>query len=160
MFPSFLHPFIVRFLPSWYRIHHNLRAAKKLISPIVRDYVKAKAAGRPDTDDKTLLLWMVDSASTASERDPEKLAHRQLLLSLGSIHTTTMATAHAFYDLCAHPEYFAPLREEIEEVLTADGGWTKQTLTKMRKLESFMTESQRINPPSLCKRNPTLPLFF
>ena len=94
---------------------------------------------------ETPALW------NENEANPNKLAHRQLLLSLASIHTTGMATTHTLYDLAAHPEYIAEMREEIESTLIEDGGMTKQTLSKFRKLESLMKESQRLNPPSYCK---------
>ena len=48
------------------------------------------------------------------------------------------------YDLAIHPEYVAPLREEIEGFVLTDG-WKKQTLMKMWKLDSFIKESLRIH---------------
>lgn len=62
-----------------------------------------------------------------------------------------MTAAQTLFDLIARPEYIEPLREEILEALDTDGGWKKTTLTKMRKLDSFMKESQRFNGPSLSK---------
>jgi Cytochrome P450 len=49
------------------------------------------------------------------------------------------------YDLAVHPEYHAPLREEIE-TLVAEEGWKKSTVMKMRKLDSFLKESIRMHP--------------
>jgi hypothetical protein len=94
------------------------------------------------------LQWMMDTG-IGEEQRPEKLAHRQLILILASVDTTTRAGAHAIYDMCARPEYFEPLREEIETVLREDGGWGKPTLTKMRKLDSFLRESQRLSPANI-----------
>ena len=51
---------------------------------------------------------------------------------------------HALYHLAASPELLQPLREEVEAVIANDG-WTKAAMGKMRKLDSFMRESQRIN---------------
>ena len=45
--------------------------------------------------------------------------------------------------MAAEPRYIAPLREEIERVIQEEG-WTKVAMTKMRKLDSFMRESQRL----------------
>ncbi|KAI2603773.1 hypothetical protein GGR54DRAFT_622271 [Hypoxylon sp. NC1633] len=59
-----------------------------------------------------------------------------------------MSAAHAIYDLCAYPEYFPPLREELNMVLESSGGWTKPVIPKFRKLDSFLKESQRINLPA------------
>jgi cytochrome P450 len=52
---------------------------------------------------------------------------------------------HAFYYLATYPEYMQPLREEVEEVVKSEG-WTKDGLDQMHKLDSFIKESQRLNP--------------
>ena len=61
------------------------------------------------------------------------------------MQTITMA----LYDLVAHPEYIEPIREEIESIIAEDG-WSKASIMKMKKLESFMKESQRYSPLALC----------
>jgi cytochrome P450 len=151
MMPTFLHPFMVWALPSWYRVHNDLKTAKKLIVPLVKEHAVSIAAGSEKGDD-TVLKWMMGMAQNANEADPNKLAHRQLLLSLASIHTTGMATTHTIYDLAANPQYIPEMRGEVEDVLISDGGWDKQTLSKFKKIESLMKESQRLNPPSYCKQ--------
>ena len=149
MTPSFLHPIVIWVLPSSYRVHDSLRVAKELITPLVNERRQAQATGNPDyKKPNDMLQWLMDAA-VGDEARPDKLAHRMLLLSLAGIHTTTNAATHTLYDLCAHPEFFAPLREEMEEVLNTDEGWDKGSLTKLRKLDSFMMESQRFNPPAL-----------
>lgn len=151
--PKWMHPVVANCLPSYWRVHANLRSAKKTIIPIVLERRAKEAENDPDyVKPSDMLQWMMDAANPNDGR-PEKLAHRQLLLSLASIHTTTMSALHGLYDLCAHPEYFEPLREEAKQVLAEDGGWKKTTLNKMRKLDSFLKESQRFNPPSLLAFN-------
>jgi len=151
--PKWTHPFVANLLPSYWRVHANLKTAKKVIIPIVEERRAKEAENDPDyVKPSDMLQWMMDAAN-ANDGQPHKLAHRQLLLSLASIHTTTMSAAHALYDLCAHPQYFEPLREEARQVLAEDGGWQKTTLNKMRKLDSFLKESQRLNPPSLLAFN-------
>jgi hypothetical protein len=49
----------------------------------------------------------------------------------------------AIYNLAAKPSHIEPLREEIESVL-AEECWTKQALTKMKRLDSCLRESQRL----------------
>lgn len=145
--PKFVHPIVAHCLPSYWRLHSNLRTAKRIISPMVNQRRADQAKNDPSYEKPNdLLQWMMDAANE-NDGQPDKLSHRQLLLSLASIHTTTMSAAHTMYDLCAHPEYFEPLRQEALEVLREDGGWKKTTLNKMRKLDSFLKESQRVNPP-------------
>ncbi|KAF7513027.1 hypothetical protein GJ744_011293 [Endocarpon pusillum] len=59
-----------------------------------------------------------------------------------------MTTAHSLYDMIARPEYLEPLREEIKQVMEEDGGWQKTTISKMRKMDSFVKEAQRMSPAS------------
>lgn len=153
MLPAYLHRFIAPLLPTYWRVRANLETAKRIICPIVRERQAAnnEKSGHNGTGD--LLQWMMDMGN-ASESSPDKLAHRQLLLSLAAVHTSSMSAAHAIYDLCRYPEFFAPLREELESILESSGGWAKPVIPKFRKLDSFLKESQRINPPASCKFTP------
>jgi cytochrome P450 len=104
-----------------------------------------------DAKDMNLLNWMLEIASP-QESKPSDLAHLEVVMSLASIHTSQMNAVHVLYDLAAHPQYVQELRDEIKEVLTEDGNWMqwkKASFYKLKKLDSFMRESQRLNPPSL-----------
>lgn len=59
-----------------------------------------------------------------------------------------MTLTNALYDLAAHPEYVPVLREEIDRISTQEPGGQlrKKTMPKLRKLDSFIKESQRIHP--------------
>lgn len=83
------------FLPPAYKVQSNLRLAKRIIGPMVRER-RAKAESGDPTWERPddLLQWMIEAANE-NDGTPDKLAHRQLLLSLASIHTTTMSAAHA-----------------------------------------------------------------
>ncbi|MCJ1241081.1 hypothetical protein MMC14_009085 [Varicellaria rhodocarpa] len=146
-FPPYLRPFVAAVLPATWKVRAHLRTAKKIIVPIINAGRKAEKEDPRYEKPSTLLQWMMDAANE-DEGKPHKLAHRQLLLSLAAIHTTTMAASHAIYDLCSMPELFEPLREEIVEVLEHDRAWLKQGLNKMRKMDSFLRESQRFSPSS------------
>ena len=63
---------------------------------------------------------------------------------------------HALYNLAAYTQYIEPLREEVEEVVAAEG-WSKASLGKMRKLDSFLKESMRLADGSL-RECPHVPL--
>ena len=56
----------------------------------------------------------------------------------------SQAFTHALYHLAANPEYVEPLREEVERMVSKEG-WTKASLDKMIKVDSFLKESQRFN---------------
>jgi hypothetical protein len=55
------------------------------------------------------------------------------------------------YDLIAYQEYIQPLRDEIVAVVKEDGSLKKTSLTKLKLLDSFMKETQRLNPVSIGK---------
>jgi hypothetical protein len=69
-----------------------------------------------------------------------------------------MAAWHVMFDLACRPEYIQPLRDEIDKVITEDGQAAdedgslklkKTSMTKLRKLDSFLKESHRLSPPGL-----------
>jgi hypothetical protein len=48
------------------------------------------------------------------------------------------------YDLTMRrPEYIAPLREEVR-LITEKYGWTKDSISKMVKVDSFIKETMRV----------------
>jgi len=59
-----------------------------------------------------------------------------------------MTLTNILYDLAAHPEYQEVLREEIARISAEEpsGQLRKKTMPKLRKLDSFIKESQRVNP--------------
>ena len=155
LFPMWTHHLVSWLLPSTYRSHRYIRNAKRLLIPEIQRRRQAAAAGKPSADnnnnDNDLLSWMLEIASEA-EGDAASLAHLEVVMSLASIHTSQMNAVHVLYDLVARPEYFEPIRAEIEEISKKDGEWEKwekSSFTKLRKLDSFMRESQRFNPPTL-----------
>ncbi len=51
---------------------------------------------------------------------------------------------HALFWLAGHPEWAAILREEVKHVIGLEG-WSKASISKLWKLDSFLKESQRID---------------
>ncbi|KAF2477644.1 cytochrome P450 [Lindgomyces ingoldianus] len=158
MFPPWLHPIVAWLVPARYRVRRNLKTAERIIGPLMdkhRDALKRKAAGESIEEDDTLLNWMMDNGNEKENRLFE-MATRQSILTLASIHTTSMGVANMLFDLCAHPEWFPVLREEIQQVEKElgklgerEGAGAKQWLPKLEKMDSFFVESQRFNPPIL-----------
>ena len=144
------HRLISGFLPSSWITHFYLRRAKKLLVPIVEERVSDQTspiAGyeRP----RDLLQYMIEGAE-GDDRQPERLAHLQSMVNLAGIYTTSMAITHAIHDLCELEGYVKVLREEFEGVLLNDGGWQGATHEKLPKMNSFLKESQRFAPATLC----------
>lgn len=141
-------------LPCSWEITRNYKKAIGILIPYI-NYRKsvlseraAEIAQTRRTEFPDVLQYLIERAQGA-DAEPKALAAMVLSLSLASNHTTSMALVEALYDLCAHPEYQDELREEVKSAIASDAGWKKTTLLKMRKLDSFIKESQRMHPPSI-----------
>ena len=148
LFPLFMRPLAALLVPAVWNVHKNLRLAKKALIPIIDQRREAEKSNVDHQKPDDFLQWMMDAA-VGDDGTSEKLAHRQLITFLGAAHTSTMAGTHACYDLAAMPEYVEPLRDEISGLLNEDGGWGPNTPSKMRKMDSFLRESQRVNPQAI-----------
>ena len=60
------------------------------------------------------------------------------------------AFTQALFFLATNAQYIEPLREEVKGIIAKDG-WSKASLGKMRKLDSFLKECQRIEGIGVCK---------
>lgn len=143
-YPAFLRPFAYPWQASVKRLRVHVQNAKECLVPVF-------AARTENTNGKFLDMaqWMVDSAR-GTDRNPEVLTLKMLFLTLASVHTSSMTVTHALFDLCAMPEYVQQLREEVREIV-GKYGWTREGIHKLKKLDSFLKESQRMNHPGLCK---------
>ena len=158
MFPPWTHPIVAHLIPARYKIKSNLRTAQRILAPLMdkhNDAIRRRQAGEHVEEEDTLLNWMMDNGTEAEKR-VDNMSTRQAILTLASIHTTSMTVTNILFDLCAHPEWFPVLREEIDDITQKLGpigsgpdSGSKQWLPRLEKLDSFFIESQRVNPPIL-----------
>jgi cytochrome P450 len=73
--------------------------------------------------------------------DATRITYEILAIWFGSVHATAITLTQALTDLCHHPEYLQPLRDEI-----ASDEWTKliKDARGMPRLDSFLKESSRL----------------
>lgn len=86
----------------------------------------------------------------------EDMAARQCILRLASIHTTATTVANVLFDLIEHPEWFVVLKDEIDDNVRRNGELgqgmpIKSWLQQLEKMDSFILESQPMNPAILCE---------
>ncbi|KAJ0158966.1 Ent-kaurene oxidase [Colletotrichum tanaceti] len=153
-------PWVLPFLPEVRHMRRALHKANEWMRPLVDEVLlrgegalvgeKPVQPGAPGA----FVSWMMKYLSVR-DRNSETMGTNQMLLSFAAIHTTSTTTTFALYDLLSRPEYIQPLREEIEQVMAEDGTendeegrpfLSKVSFSKLKKLDSFIKESQRTSP--------------
>ncbi|KAK7750955.1 hypothetical protein SLS62_007088 [Diatrype stigma] len=135
--PAPLRRFVAPLIPQRNRIFRQRAAVRDLLFP------PSEQAHVAAEEEPSVMKLLVESGK---DTDPDRLTARLLLLTAAALHTSSMAITHAVFDLCAMPEYIEPLRSEARAALAQDNGeWQFSTLKKLRRLDSFLKESQRVN---------------
>ncbi|KAJ9144520.1 Gibberellin cluster-C20-oxidase [Pleurostoma richardsiae] len=150
MYPRASRKIVHWFLPECRQLRAELEESRRVVLPVIEDRRKAREAAAasgetiPYFDDA--LDWAdQEAAAKGITYDP---ATFQLILSLAAIHTTTDLIEQVMLDLAQHPTLFQALRNEIVNVLRANG-WKKTALYNMKLLDSVIKESQRMKPSSI-----------
>ncbi|KAJ7067797.1 cytochrome P450 [Mycena amicta] len=144
--PGFLRPILG---PRISPLKRYLRRAEQHLTKLVTGRVEMELEygndypGRPND----LISWLLDVAE-GEERTIPFLVQRILVINFGAIHTSANTFSHALLDLAAFPESVEELREEAEKIV-AQEGWSKESVGKMHKIDSFLRESQRYNGNSI-----------
>ncbi|TIC90112.1 Cytochrome P450 monooxygenase pyr3 [Colletotrichum higginsianum] len=155
---AWIRPWVLPFLPEIRHMRRALQKANERMKPLVDEVLRNESAleekpakpGAPGA----FVSWMMKYLS-ARNKTSETMGTNQMLLSFAAIHTTSMTTTFALYDLLSRPQYIQALREEIEQVMAEDGTesdeegrpfLSKVSLGKLKKLDSFIKESQRLSP--------------
>lgn len=141
----FLHPIIAPRLESYKQLRRRFDRMCEILLPIFEQRRSMSSKAHAD-----MIQWLVDTAKDP-DTDSTSLARRMPFLNQAAIHTTTHTTAYVILDLCDRPEFIQPLREEMVETIRAHGGIKASTLASLKKLDSFMKESQRLSPMDLSK---------
>lgn len=152
MVPVILRPVMHWFLPQTRKARKDVKIATSLIEPELerrrKEYALAEKEGREIQRPVDALTWM-ELAAQEKGYPAYNLVWGQLNYSLGAIHTTANTFVMAMYDLIERPEYMKLLREEIEANWDGVSDLTKSVLYNLKLMDSFMKESQRLNPVTL-----------
>ncbi|EPE30000.1 Cytochrome P450 [Glarea lozoyensis ATCC 20868] len=159
-----LWPFVARFVPELRKLKsYREFAARKLdpqIQTIIRSY-KDKSMGLKSDEanadmeaikhNYNLVHWTIGQHDHPELADAAEVGQMQMTAAFAALSPIGMSISYAIFDLASHPEYADELRKEINDVLAQEkpenGQLQKSSLPKLRKLDSFMKESQRLNPP-------------
>jgi hypothetical protein len=108
--------------------------------------------GNAEEYENTMFHWICQKLPQHQAKGVSYMLQLQIALSVSAIHTTTTNLTQVRYDLAARPEYIFLLRQEINEVLEANGNeLCKNALAQMKKIDNFVKESQRFGAPDLSK---------
>ena len=136
-------------MPSYWRGRKHIRSAKALLGPRFHDLLRkgdleATLSSENDAD-SNVLVWLA-AVAKGPDRNPDILAHVEVLLALASVHTTLLRMVNVLYDLMDNPDHLHELRAEIEAV--RQHKWQPSSYSSLQKLDSVLQESQRISPPT------------
>jgi len=164
-YPEWIRPITSPFLPEVRRIEQNKTLIQKKIRHQVEAVVRAhKLAGHRPTaadisdeditdENHNLVHWIIRNYKDPSKVTAKVIGFVEEQVAFAAIHTTSMALSHAIFDLAAYPFVVKELREEIAAVIVEenypDQMLRKTSLPKLKKLDSFIKESQRMNPPGM-----------
>ncbi|TDZ24976.1 Cytochrome P450 monooxygenase ccsG [Colletotrichum orbiculare MAFF 240422] len=146
-----------RWLAPWSEsIQKDLRRIRRQSIDLLRPLYKERRDAMADRDGfrdpadtfRDVVYWLMKSGQR--DRSLYGVTESQLFLSLTAIHTTSGTLNSFVYDWIAHPEYHDDILHEVTETLAKvranNGEWTLQHVAMMRKLDSFIKESARLNP--------------
>ncbi|KAI8959969.1 cytochrome P450 [Daldinia sp. FL1419] len=139
-YPGLLRPLIYPFLDARKILNHNFDLAQRLLAQVVRE----RQRGDQNID---ILQWLIDSYGglDGKELDIPFLTNQTLFVAIAATRSTASSIVNTIFDIISHPEYQDDLRGEIKDALDTHGGWCLGALQDMKKLDSFMKESQRLN---------------
>ncbi|KAJ7573480.1 cytochrome P450 [Mycena floridula] len=140
-FPEFLKPVVARYLTN---APGKLRQGIAHLGPLIQTRLDQEEEHGSDWPGKPndMISWLLDHAPEG-EKTVRHITLRLLLINIAAIHTTSMSFTNALYKLAAAPDLVQMLRDEVEPILIQEG-WTKSSMSKMRKLDSFLKEILRL----------------
>ncbi|PSR80516.1 cytochrome P450 [Coniella lustricola] len=143
-------PFMVSKMPEIKNLYKRIDEADAFLAPLVTLRKKMTSEGFEGERPDDMLQWLIDAQEKFDDPVSRDTAKVQLGLTFAAIHTTTLTAMNAFYNLAASQEFVGVLRQEIEQVLADnDGLFTSRALQAMKKLDSFLKETLRMNPATM-----------
>lgn len=128
----------------------DLDNAAALVLPEIKRRMAAQAEDPNCRKENDAIQWNLDlPLASPKEGLPLRHAHRVLHLSFAATGTVAILITHMIYNVLMYPEYLEPLREEVMACTKAHGGWTEKAMNEMWKLDSFIRETLRVQPPSV-----------
>ncbi|KAL6706273.1 hypothetical protein ACN47E_005563 [Coniothyrium glycines] len=140
--------------------YYHFWQASKYTLPLIEQRIaniQRKDSGDPEfrewEEPSDFITWSYRTAQAEGRPEEAKayrIAQRIMPINFASIHTTSITAYETINNiLSADPSVLRALREEAYNVMKEGGGWTRQNLTKMHRIDSVIRESQRVGPIAL-----------
>ncbi|GJP91268.1 hypothetical protein CBS147343_8312 [Aspergillus niger] len=141
-YPAILRPLAQHFTPSL----RELDSIRNEITALLTPEYEAILSGKSDRN--TMVRWLWENCEE-HERTITYQSQVQAMMSIGTVLANAAAAAQCVVDLTEHEEMIPLLRGESEGVVGGNGKdeISKQALTSLSMMDSFMKESQRFKPP-------------
>ncbi|KAF8959161.1 cytochrome P450 [Flammula alnicola] len=141
LFSYFLRPFVGPYISPLPRYE---RLATEVIGDILRYRISMfeKHGKNWELKPRDMITWLLEEAEPY-QRDPTHIAMRLLRVNFAGLMSTSFFLPQVLYKLAASPEYVGPLREQIDSVVDKYG-WTKEGISKMYRIDSFIREVSRL----------------
>lgn len=144
--PAWLRPLVYRFVKGRGHMMQRFEEGKTLVAQTLQQ--KKANGGKPLSNPPTLLDYLYEGQLGPDNVEAHTIA--QINLCVAAIQSMASTVTQCLMDLATHPEYSPKLLKEINTAIEKNGGVIdKRVLTEMWKLDSFIKETQRLNPPDL-----------
>ncbi|KAF4869595.1 Cytochrome P450 monooxygenase ATR2 [Colletotrichum siamense] len=144
--PAMLRPWVYRFVQGRGIMTQRFAEGEAVVAETLRKR-KARKGGHLSSP-PSLLDYLADGELGGDDVEAHTVA--QINLCVAAIQSMASTVTQCLMDLATYPHYLPELREEITSMLVQKNGiLDRQSLADMMKLDSFIKETQRLNPPDL-----------
>lgn len=144
--PAMVRPLVYRFVKGRRYMMQRFEDGKAVVAQTLQQ--KKSNEGKPLSNPPTLLDYLYEGQLGPDNVEGHTIA--QINLCVAAIQSMAATVTQCLMDLATHPEHVPELLEEIRTEIEKNGGVVdKRVLTEMWKLDSFIKETQRLNPPDL-----------
>jgi hypothetical protein len=143
LLPSFIAPSCGRLMANYFKAH---KVIHETLVPVAEERLAERAQkkmGHKVPEHKDCIQWVMEQSAKTGIWTAERIIHELMALWFGSVHSMAMSVHFAIHDICLHPEYVQPLREEFEGPAYRT---FESTGNGLPLIDSFLKESARLSP--------------
>ncbi|KAG4429208.1 hypothetical protein IFR05_015311 [Cadophora sp. M221] len=133
-------PFVAWRHPGLLAVRKHKAEAREIMRPVLEERLKSlnDPSFKPPPD---LIQLVIDGTKNGVGRTLDYQVNAQIGTGRAALFTTGVTVFHLIYDLCMHPEYVEPLRQEVLELGNVQ--MNRVNVAKLVKMDSFIRECQR-----------------